>query len=403
MNQPDPVSIKNILTLRYDPTRKPILPKLSWRDFLNKDQKITSELIENSIEKNIKNSLSGRKERIVVALSGGVDSALMLSILRKVFPEIKIEAISIKFENSVDETPLAAKIAEEFEANHHIMHLENFLAELPKAISIAKLPFWDLHWYYMVKSSQNFSKYLVSGDGGDELFGGYTFRYQKFLSSINNQLTPLDKIKVYLQCHERDWVEDQTNLFGKNIVFSWDEFYDLLLPYFNNLLPPLEQVFLADYNGKLLYNFSINNSSFYDYFDMKSLTPMLSEDMIVFAKHLPIELKYDKERNLGKIILRNLHNKHIKKDLIPTEKFGFTVNTKNLWKSHAKELCDYYLGDARIVNDGWINNDWIKTNFKKLDNQLDVRIVNKFLGLLAFEIWYRLFVTQEISSNTTLN
>jgi hypothetical protein len=29
--------------------------------------------------------------------------------------------------------------------------------------------------------------------------------------------------------------------------------------------------------------------------------------------------------------------------------------------------------------------------------------VNKFLGILAFEIWYRLFITKEMSSNTTLD
>ena len=32
----------------------------------------------------------------------------------------------------------------------------------------------------------------------------------------------------------------------------------------------------------------------------------------------------------------------------------------------------------------------------------DVRYVNKFLGLLAFEIWYRLFVTKEMKATTTL-
>jgi len=32
----------------------------------------------------------------------------------------------------------------------------------------------------------------------------------------------------------------------------------------------------------------------------------------------------------------------------------------------------------------------------------DVRYVNKFLGLLAFEIWYRLFISKEMNSETTL-
>ena len=63
-------------------------------------------------------------------------------------------------------------------------------------------------------------------------------------------------------------------------------------------------------------------------------------------------------------------------------------------------MCNEFLDDSRIVKDGWINNDWIQ---KHIDNpDIDVKYVNKFLGILAFEIWYRLFITKEMSSNTTL-
>ena len=90
-------------------------------------------------------------KKISIALSGGVDSTLVLSLIRKVNPDIDIKAISIKFANSVDETIDAAKIATKFNVEHHIVHLENYLSELPKAISMIKMPFWDLHWYYVVK------------------------------------------------------------------------------------------------------------------------------------------------------------------------------------------------------------------------------------------------------------
>ena len=90
---------------------------------------------------------------------------------------------------------------EELNNEEHSIHqipIENFLEELPKAISIIKMPFWDTHWYHMVKTAKQFSKSLVSGDGGDELFGGYTFRYEKFLSNYNSQMNSLDKTKLYL-------------------------------------------------------------------------------------------------------------------------------------------------------------------------------------------------------------
>ena len=83
------------------------------------------------------------------------------------------------------------------------------------------------------------------------------------------------------------------------------------------------------------------------------------------------------------------------------EPFLLGVNTLNLWKSHGHELCKFYLSDARIVKDQWINGTWILKHLGR--NDLDVRYVNKFLGLLAFEIWYRLFITKEIKSDTSLN
>ena len=80
---------------------------------------------------------------------------------------------------------------------------------------------------------------------------------------------------------------------------------------------------------------------------------------------------------------------------------GFSVNTINLWNSIGKELCHLYLDNARIVEDGWINKEWISSYIAKPD--LDVRYVNKFLGLLSLEIWYRLFITKEMNAKTKLS
>jgi len=211
-----PSSIVNILTLRYDPSIVPNLPKKNWEDFTTINNSLNYEIIENIICDSIKKKLEtfdGKK--ISIALSGGVDSTLVLSLIRKVNPDIDIQAISIKFADSVDETIDASKIAKRFNAEHHIVHLENYLSELPKAISMIKMPFWDLHWYYVVKKSQTLSKILISGDGGDELFGGYTFRYKKFLSLTSETSTPLDKVLAYLECHERDRVPDQQKIFNQ--------------------------------------------------------------------------------------------------------------------------------------------------------------------------------------------
>ena len=264
-----------------------------------------------------------------------------------------------------------------------------------------KLPYWDLHWYHVVKKAQTLSKFLASGDGGDELFGGYTFRYKKFLSLVDSNSSPLEKVKAYLSCHERDRVPDQDKLFDKKSNFSWDSIYDILLPYFDNSLSLLNQVFLADYNGKLLYNFNPINSKIHNYFQINSIAPLLSDELISYSTQIPSQLKYDEKSNIGKLPLRKLLSKYGTSKFVTEEKLGFNVNTLNLWKSYGHELCQNYLIKSRIVEDGWINKDWINQYIDQ--KNLDVKYVNKFLGLLSFEIWYRMFVTKEMNPNTILS
>ena len=395
-------SIIDIRTLRYDTSLDPNLPKKTSADFLPIETTNIPNHIESAICSDMQNRLDCIKEKeISIALSGGVDSTLVLSLLDKIKSEKKIHAISIKFENSVDETPMASKIAEKFNVEHHIVHLKNYLSELPKAISIIKLPFWDLHWYYVVKKAQTLSKLLISGDGGDELFGGYTFRYKKFLSLTSENSSPLEKVKAYLECHERDRVPDQENIFSKKCNFSWNKIYEKFLSYFDNNLSRINQVYLADYNGKLLYNFNPINTRIIQHFDMDLLTPILNDELLSSAPHIPTEKKYDEKNNIGKLPLRKLLEQNNVSSLVSTEKLGFNVNTQNLWKEYGHDLCKEYFDKSRLVEDGLINNNWV---LKHIDNpEINIKYVNKFLGLLSCEIWYRLFITKEMNSNTTLD
>ena len=391
--------IRNILTLRYDPLQNTTLPVLKANDFIP-SKNYDLDFIENNLKNSIQNKLGSTKNQ-TISLSGGIDSTLILGLIRKTLPDLKINAISIKFSDSTDETLTAKKIADFFEAEHKIIDIENYLLDLPAAISIIGMPFWDIHWYYIAKNAKDKSKFLASGDGGDELFGGYTFRYSKFLSLIKPDSTPLEKIRAYLSCHERDWVPDQEKIFNSKTNFSWKSINSIFMPFFNNSLSPLNQVFLADYNGKLLYNFSIIGNKINQFFNLKPVVPILDPELISYASHLSPESKYDLNENKGKLPLRSLLSKHQCDSLVSKEKLGFSVNTINLWNSIGKELCKLYLDNARIVEDGWINKEWISSNIKKSD--LDVKYVNKFLGLLSLEIWYRLFITKEMNAKTKLS
>ena len=377
-------------------------PKLLPENFRKKQtNEKPEEFVEKSIRKKISHEIGKNISKIGISLSSGIDSTLILALLREEYPSNEIESVSVKFSDSTDETDASKKISEKFQTNHHVLEIDNFLEELPKAISIVKQPFWDLHWYYLTKEMKNFTDVFLSGDGGDELFAGYTFRYKKFLELTNENSTNQEKILAYLNCHERDWVPDQEQIFGREVQFNWNEIYKILGPYFDNSLPRLTQVFLADYNGKLTYNMNPLYKLIHEHFAIQNIAPIQNDELIQYSCAIPNDQKYDSKLNLGKIMLFKLLEKYKVKNLISSSKQGFSVNTSNLWNSYGKEIFLHYFDKSRLVEDQIINLDWVQRHISK--NNLDVRYVNKFLGILALEIWYRIFITNEVNPNEKLD
>ena len=114
----NPSSVVDILTLRYDPSIKPNLPIKTWKDFQPTIHSPNISQIEESICNYIQQKLEKfQDEKVSIALSGGVDSTLVLSLLRKIKPEININAISVRFADSIAETNAAAKTAENLMRN----------------------------------------------------------------------------------------------------------------------------------------------------------------------------------------------------------------------------------------------------------------------------------------------
>ena len=151
-----------------------------------------------------------------------------------------------------------------------------------------------------------------------------------------------------------------------------------------------------------MYNFNPVSVRIHNHFRTKSVTPLLSKEIISYATHLSLDFKFDEKSDIGKIALQKLLAKFIDKNLLSKKKLGFSVNTINYWKSHGQELCNSYLSDARVIRDGLIDGDWVKHHLNNKNTDKDVRYVNKFLGILALEVWYRLFVTKDMKSSQKL-
>jgi asparagine synthase (glutamine-hydrolysing) len=393
-----------MLTLRYDPTieiKSPI-PQIDISQIKNRSSMYPSpEDIERELRAIIRENISRiDPERISLALSTGVDSNLMLSLIRDEYPKLEIKCISVSFDE-ITEANYAKEIAESKDTDFLNVTVDNPLKDLPLLISVIKEPRWNLYQYYFIEKSKQLSNVLFTGDGGDELFGGYTFRYNKYLNLLNHDHDWKQRVRFYLDCHERDWVPDQEKIFGENIRFDWSSIYSLLRKYFDNQLDPLDQVFLADYNGKLIYDFVPTNDKFFNHFGLTGLSPILDHKIIDMSFKIPPSAKFNSKTNMGKIPLRKILS-NLNGSNISDTKIGFGMDLKKLWSRNAKEIVTSTLSDASIFRDKVISHDFYQWALNKIEEIQDLRYISKLLQLLSLEIWYKMFITFEWSSKHSL-
>lgn len=419
------MNIGNILTLRYDPSfnlvtkdnNRDSIRYIPPKEILQLRQTVTKECnnipssqdLENEIRRLIKIRFEGSKEkRIAIALSSGVDSNVIFSLIRKEFPQIDIGCLNVTFDEDSSEALRAAQLAESKDAGFHEIHVENPLQDLPMLLSIIKEPRWNVYQYYFIEKARSISNVLFTGDGGDELFAGYTFRYKNFLATIESLSRPSceDRIRTYLRCHERDWVPDQEAMFaGTRIKFTWSSIYELIEKYFVGNLDPLEQVLLADYHGKLMYDFIPTNEKFFKHFNISGMAPLLCNQIIDIAMKIPASLKYDFKNNIGKIQLREIieHNT-AGYSTDRNRKMGFGMNLAKFWSRFGKEMVTSNLDKGRIFQDKIINKEWYNKSLARIDENKEeaARYISKMLQLLSLEIWYKLFVTSEMSASSSI-
>jgi len=206
----------------------------------------------------------------------------------------------------------------------------------------------------------------------------------------------------YLECHNRDWVPDQKNMFGSKVSFSWDKLYSYFKPYFSNKLSSLEQVILADLNGKLHYDFTPTGLAISNHYNIQIIPIFMAREVFNFGINIPFNQKYDDKNNKGKLTLRKIA-KRLGVDHID-EKKGFSPALFTDWNNHGKKICEHYLlaKDSNIFQNKLINYDWILRAFEKIENDDDIRYLNKLISILALEIWCRIFFTNEMNTTHTL-
>jgi asparagine synthase (glutamine-hydrolysing) len=153
-------------------------------------------------------------------LSGGVDSSLVVAYMRKVHSG-EIKTFSIGFEGSrKSELKYSAIVARHLETTHREIVLRpDFIADLEHLSGLLDEPIYDnslLPTYYLSKHTRQQVTVALSGDGGDEIFGGYIHYASALMAQrlARYVLPPFSKMAGFLSGLMPD------GMFGKNTLYG---------------------------------------------------------------------------------------------------------------------------------------------------------------------------------------
>lgn len=137
-----------------------------------------TELLEAAVESRLIADVP-----VGVFLSGGLDSSTVAALAARRAPEI--ETFSMGFHSSThDESAFARRVAEHVKSRHHHFYFDedDFASLLPAVARALDEPVGDpaqLPLYVLCREARKFVTVALSGEGGDELFGGYSY-YRRF-------------------------------------------------------------------------------------------------------------------------------------------------------------------------------------------------------------------------------
>lgn len=109
-------------------------------------------------------------------LSGGLDSTTLVALMSGGEP---VRTYAVGFGDLIDELPFARAAAERYASDHHEMQMEiDVPAALDRMMGVYDEPFGDssnIPTYLVAEYARRHVKVVLSGDGGDEIFGGYSW------------------------------------------------------------------------------------------------------------------------------------------------------------------------------------------------------------------------------------
>ena len=367
-------------------------------------------------------------------LSGGMDSGTVTAITASVFGRISTFTIGFDLSEAAnhelhfDERELAQYMANLFQTEHH----ENVLHSSDMESTMGDL-IWHLEDlrvgqcypnYYAAQLASKFVKVVMSGTGGDELFGGYPWRYAAAIGDsaqsyadnyyrywqrlvYNKEKPLLFNPEVTDQLHKMD-IDGTTSLENH----TWKEFQNVY-PKGIRCDSREEQINHSLYfecktflHGLLVVEDKISMAH-----SLETRVPLLDNDLVDLAcqtparhkianfhnwqtlgENIPRRGKVGLERTeVGKGILRKTMGRIIPKSITQAKKQGFSAPDASWFRgSSEKYVRDLLLEDKARINE-YLNREYVRQVIESHSSGAE----NKRLliwSLLSFEWWLKQFV-----------
>jgi asparagine synthase (glutamine-hydrolysing) len=453
--QIDKTSLSLFFQLTYIPAPFTIyegIHKLSANNFIELDCNENSYLIVE-IEKSIKKyTIKSKEEAIKIThglvqnsvfsraisdvplgtfLSGGVDSSIVSLCLSQLH-EKKIDTFSIGFEKkSFDESDKSRLVSNLINSNHHefIISEKDLTVNIDEIILNFDEPFADssaLATYLVSKRTKEFVKVALTGDGGDEVFGGYNKYYMGKLNQTYTSIIPqklhtssLQILKKMLYSrHDSRGLRFKVSRLLKSINYEGDFYYNMISLGFNEVeIRHILESNVYESNTLNYYKSIIDskNNSIANFraidkqlslegdmlvkVDRTSMlaslecrAPFLNKELWDFTNQVPdsyLVNGWDKKH-----ILKEAFKEYFPKDFLNKSKKGFGVPVGDWLRSELRLELLSFIDKAFIKKQNIFQFDAIS---KTVEDHLNSKIDNTFRvwTYYCFQKWYTITYSKE--------
>ncbi len=360
-----------------------------------------------------------------VLLSGGVDSAVLAALAAQETPE-PVHTFTIGFEErSFDERADARRVAERYGTEHHELLVRPEPELLLRALAEAfDEPFADssaLPTYLVSQLAAEHVKVALSGEGGDELFGGY-YTYQADLMA--DRLAPLAravrplvealpsssrkasldyKAKRFVRAahlppleRHHGWKEIfsadvRGELTGRRAAFDPVDVYRARYAE-TSAAPQLARLQDVDFGVYLVDDLLVKTDRASMAHSLEARVPFLDPVVTNLAFALPTRLKV---RGLTKkVLLRKAAEPLLPKEVVHGRKRGFSIPAAAWLRGELEPFARETLSPSTLQRQGFFQPE-------PVGRLLDEHVAGKqdwsrqLWGLLAFTLWYERHVEQE--------